>query len=260
MDWLSRCCGILAWICIPASGAAQTRVVSQEVYPLGQWIGPFIERVPYEEQVQPTIWMNQLGLNGAMVLKCEYGITFRGQQSTAMVNFWYRKVGARPSDVVAVHPAHPMALLGEEAFAECPPHEEGAQYAQQALQEFRRLAAARVANDQTGTLVRPIDPSEPVTCAALDTQSGNFEFFNGCDFDVNYQYCRSLLKTPRSPCQSSGQVHAIRSKARHSLAIPYTGKAVAFACRAPYVPVTRVVDDHGFKKARQFCEQSRRRR
>lgn len=255
MTALFRIWCILMLSIVPAVSLAQSRLVSQELFPVGRWVGPYIERVPYEETVEPGIWMEKLGQSGAMLLRCSYEVMYRGQPQGALLNVWYRKVAASPAEVVAIHPAHPMALLGDRAFTECPSHEEGVRYAQESLQQFRQLAAAREAMLPP----KPIDYAEPVTCAMLDNQSGNVEFYNDCTFDVNYEYCTSLSQGGRSPCRRNGNFYSIKSKERHRLPISNAGGSRAFACRAPYVPMVRVVEEYGVTKARQVCEAARRR-
>ena len=251
---------LLGLLAVAGYAQAQERLSGQSSYPVGRWAGSVIGSVESREaEIAAEVHANRLGKAGFNALLCDYETIEGGKKYYGNVKLWHDRVGATQRELAAVSPVHPLALLGDRAFEACPDGATASAYARRSLERFRKIAAG-MDPDAPGpapVIAAKLDPGQPVSCAYIDTQSGNFEFYNNCDFDVNYSYCRSLLSTSRSQCQGNGKMHFARSKARYRLSVPYTGAARAVACQHPYRPGTRVVDDHGFRKVRQICEPPR---
>ena len=251
---------LLCWLAGTGQSYAQERLSGESSYPVGMWVGRLIGPAESRKaEIAAEVHVNRLGRAGFNALLCDYEISEGGKKYYGNVKLWHDRVGATQQELAAVSPVHPLAQLGDLAFERCPDRATALAHARRSLERFRKIAAG-VSPDAPGpapVIAEKFDPGLPVICAYIDTQSGNFEFYNNCDFDVNYSYCRSLLSTSRSQCQANGKIHFARSKARYRLSIPYTGTARAIACQHPYRPGTRVEDDHGFRKIRRICEPPR---
>ena len=237
---------------------AGDRLKKQDIYPVGLWIGPSLpEHRGASETKAAESHVFKLAAAGAQALMCEYEVIDEDGKSYAYVNLWYQSVGASQSELVAVSKGHPLALLGDRAFAACPSRTVASRYAQDSLLRFRKLAAGMDPDDSTPLAPREPAPGELVGCAYIEDVNieGRFLLVNRCTFAVNVKYCGSSpgVKNPGRKCLPTIP-QFVQSGQRFLLKLPLSERARWMACRHPEIPVATWVKEPGPGHYRWSCE------